>query len=177
VRSRLATVGNASWRKIPLIHLCMAPLLRRQSAPPAASKCGLNESSRILATPISTVISLLASVARDRNSWLHGENSCIVWEPHRTVGLPLTNCRPANSLSKVSAKAHMVSRWSPQQSLMAATFSVGAAAQYFVSYTELPIADSGRVYCDVCRRKMIQWNSAQEPSYRLVKRPDPRGSG
>ena len=46
-------------------------------------------------------------------------------------------------------------------------------ALYLVSYTELPIADSGTVYCDVCRRQMIQWNSSQEPSYKLVKRPDP----
>jgi predicted Zn finger-like uncharacterized protein len=45
-------------------------------------------------------------------------------------------------------------------------------AQYFVSYTTLPIADSGSVYCNVCRRRMIQWNSSQKPSYKLVKRPD-----
>jgi transcription elongation factor Elf1 len=47
-------------------------------------------------------------------------------------------------------------------------------AEYVVSYTELPVADSGSVYCDVCRRKMIQWNSSLEPSYRLVKKPDPK---
>ena len=29
-------------------------------------------------------------------------------------------------------------------------------AVYVVSYTELPIADSGSTYCDVCRRQMIQ---------------------
>jgi predicted Zn finger-like uncharacterized protein len=45
-------------------------------------------------------------------------------------------------------------------------------AQYVVTYTDLPIADSGSVYCDVCKRKMIQWNSTLEPSYKLVKRPD-----
>jgi transcription elongation factor Elf1 len=45
-------------------------------------------------------------------------------------------------------------------------------AQYVASYTELPIADSGSVYCEVCRRRMIQWNSALRPFYRLVKRPD-----
>jgi hypothetical protein len=47
-------------------------------------------------------------------------------------------------------------------------------AQYFVRYTALPIADSGSVYCDVCRRRMVQWNSCKEPSYKLVKRPDPK---
>jgi hypothetical protein len=47
-------------------------------------------------------------------------------------------------------------------------------AVYVVSYTELPIADSGSTYCDVCRRQMIQWNSSQEPSFKLVKRPDPK---
>jgi predicted Zn finger-like uncharacterized protein len=47
-------------------------------------------------------------------------------------------------------------------------------AQYVVRYTKLPVADSGSVYCDVCRRKMIQWNSSLEPSYKLVKRPDPK---
>jgi len=45
-------------------------------------------------------------------------------------------------------------------------------AEYLVRYTQLPIADSGSVYCDVCRRQMIQWNSSWEPSYKLVKRPD-----
>jgi hypothetical protein len=45
-------------------------------------------------------------------------------------------------------------------------------AQYLVRYTELPIADSGSVYCEVCRRQMIQWNSSQQPSYKLLKRPD-----
>jgi len=45
-------------------------------------------------------------------------------------------------------------------------------ARYVVSYTELPIADSGSVYCDVCRRRMIQWNSSRQPSYKLVKRPE-----
>jgi len=45
-------------------------------------------------------------------------------------------------------------------------------AEYSVRYTQLPIADSGTVYCDVCRRQMIQWNSSQEPSYKLIKRPD-----
>ena len=43
-------------------------------------------------------------------------------------------------------------------------------ARYVVSYTALPIADSGSVYCDVCRRRMIQWNSALQPFYRLVAR-------
>ena len=47
-------------------------------------------------------------------------------------------------------------------------------AQYVVSYTQLPVADSGSVYCNVCRRNMIQWNSSQEPSYNLLKRPDPK---
>ena len=32
-------------------------------------------------------------------------------------------------------------------------------AEYLVRYTELSIADSGSVYCDVCRRQIIQWNS------------------
>src|SRR6202158_2413165 len=61
------------------------------------------------------------------------------------------------------------------------TFAVGddficrhCGARYVVSYTRLPIADSGSAYCDVCRRQMIQWNSSQEPSYKLVKRPDPK---
>jgi len=41
-------------------------------------------------------------------------------------------------------------------------------AQYVVSYTELPIADSGSAYCEVCRRRMVQWNSTLRPHYRLV---------
>ena len=47
-------------------------------------------------------------------------------------------------------------------------------AQYLVSYTGLPIADSGSVYCDVCRRRMVEWNSSQKPSYKLTERPDPK---
>jgi hypothetical protein len=47
-------------------------------------------------------------------------------------------------------------------------------ALYLVRYAELPIADSGSVYCEVCRRQMIQWNSSQEPSFKLMKRPDPK---
>jgi formate dehydrogenase maturation protein FdhE len=42
-------------------------------------------------------------------------------------------------------------------------------ARYVVSYTELPIADSGSEYCECCKRRMIQWNSALQPRYRLVK--------
>jgi hypothetical protein len=46
-------------------------------------------------------------------------------------------------------------------------------ALYVVSNIELPIADSGSAFCEVCRRQMIQWNSILQPSYRLVRRPDP----
>lgn len=44
-------------------------------------------------------------------------------------------------------------------------------AQYVVSYTELSVADSGSVYCKCCKRRMVQWNSALKPRYRLVERP------
>ena len=49
-------------------------------------------------------------------------------------------------------------------------FCPHCGARYVVSYTALPIADSGSTYCDVCRRRMTQWNSAQRPFYRLVAR-------
>ena len=45
-------------------------------------------------------------------------------------------------------------------------------ARYLVSYTELPIADSGSDYCECCKRRMVQWNSALRPHYKLVERPD-----
>ena len=45
-------------------------------------------------------------------------------------------------------------------------------AQYVVSYTKLAIADSGSAYCEVCKRRMVQWNSDLQPFYRLVKWPD-----
>jgi len=45
-------------------------------------------------------------------------------------------------------------------------------ARYAVSYTELPMADSGSDYCECCRRKMIQWNSDLQPHFRLVERSD-----
>jgi hypothetical protein len=45
-------------------------------------------------------------------------------------------------------------------------------ARYVVSYTKLPIADSGSDYCECCKRKMIQWNSVLQPRYRLVERPE-----
>jgi predicted Zn finger-like uncharacterized protein len=47
-------------------------------------------------------------------------------------------------------------------------------ARYIVSYTKLPIADSGSAYCECCRQRMLQWNSALEPLYTLVQRPDPK---
>jgi hypothetical protein len=46
-------------------------------------------------------------------------------------------------------------------------------ALFVVSYTKLPIADSGSEYCECCKRRMIQWNSALQPRYRLVQRSDP----
>jgi predicted Zn finger-like uncharacterized protein len=45
-------------------------------------------------------------------------------------------------------------------------------ARYVVSYTQLPIADSGNHYCECCKRRMVQWNSALQPHYKLVERPD-----
>ena len=45
-------------------------------------------------------------------------------------------------------------------------------ARYVVSYTKLPIADSGSVYCENCKRRMVQWNSTLKPFYKLVQRPD-----
>jgi hypothetical protein len=45
-------------------------------------------------------------------------------------------------------------------------------ARYAVSYIELPIADSGSDYCECCKRRMLQWNSALQPRYRLVERPE-----
>jgi hypothetical protein len=48
---------------------------------------------------------------------------------------------------------------------MALTLSVGTVGpEYVVRYTKLPIADSGSVYCDVCRRQMIQWNALADPA-------------
>ena len=47
-------------------------------------------------------------------------------------------------------------------------------AQYVVSYTKLLHADSGSAYCEVCRQRMIQWNSPLQQFYKLVKRPDPK---
>jgi hypothetical protein len=41
-------------------------------------------------------------------------------------------------------------------------------ARYVVSYTKLPIADSGSAYCECCKRRMFQWNSASQPRYRLT---------
>jgi len=45
-------------------------------------------------------------------------------------------------------------------------------ARYVVSYAKLPIADSGSDYCECCKRRMFQWNSAMQPLYRLVERPE-----
>jgi hypothetical protein len=38
--------------------------------------------------------------------------------------------------------------------------------------TELLVADSGSEYCECCKRRMVQWNSALQPHYRLVERSD-----
>jgi hypothetical protein len=45
-------------------------------------------------------------------------------------------------------------------------------ARYGVIYTQLPIADSGSYYCECCKRRMVQWNSALQPHYKLVERAD-----
>jgi hypothetical protein len=45
-------------------------------------------------------------------------------------------------------------------------------AGYVVSYIKLPIADSDSDYCECCKRRMLQWNSALQPRYRLVERPE-----
>ena len=45
-------------------------------------------------------------------------------------------------------------------------------ARYAVSYTELLISDSGSEYCECCKRRMVQWNSAMQPHYKLVERSD-----
>jgi transcription elongation factor Elf1 len=79
-----------------------------------------------------------------------------------------------------SSMAEMTPKGAYNASMRTPTLAYGdnficrhCGAEYLVSYTKLPIADSGSVYCDVCRRQMIQWNSSLEPSYKLVKRPDP----
>jgi hypothetical protein len=78
-----------------------------------------------------------------------------------------------------AAKAHIMGTY--HASTRTPTLAFGdhficrhCGALYLVRYTELPIADSGSVYCEVCRRQMIQWNSSQEPSFKLIKRPDPK---
>jgi hypothetical protein len=82
---------------------------------------------------------------------------------------------PPQPLAYWAAKALMMPPMSTPTLAYGADFICRhCGAQYVVSYTQLPIADSGSVYCDVCRRQMIQWNSSQEPSYKLVKRPDPK---
>jgi predicted Zn finger-like uncharacterized protein len=43
-------------------------------------------------------------------------------------------------------------------------------SSYIVKYVTLPIADSGSVYCDVCRRRMSEWNSTAQPFYRVFER-------
>jgi hypothetical protein len=44
-------------------------------------------------------------------------------------------------------------------------------AVYAVRYTHSPTRDSESAYCQVCHQKMSQWNSTEQPSYALVKRP------
>jgi hypothetical protein len=79
------STGSASWRKVPrLIRRPIRPFgLRRVQ--PAASKCSLPERNRLPVTQTSTVISLLASAGRKRNSLLHARSSC--WPDTRRPGL------------------------------------------------------------------------------------------
>jgi predicted Zn finger-like uncharacterized protein len=51
-------------------------------------------------------------------------------------------------------------------------FCPHCGALYAVSYTKLPMADSGSDYCESCKRRMIQWNSTLRPRYKLVQRPE-----
>ena len=76
---------------------------------------------------------------------------------HRVGLAPTTRCRSPGALRKI----------------LDTTFSCPHyGAGYVVSYTELPIADSGSEYCECCKRRILQWNSALRPHYKLVERPD-----
>jgi hypothetical protein len=42
------------------------------------------------------------------------------------------------------------------------------ATEYFVTYKPFPTRDSGTAYCKVCRKKMIEWNDYEQPSFMPV---------
>jgi hypothetical protein len=77
-------------------------------------------------------------------------------------------------MASFGAKAHSVVMPTPTTTHGGDFTCRHCGALYVVRYIELPIADSGSVYCQVCRRQMILWNSILQPSYRLVKQPDPK---
>ena len=86
---------------------------------------------------------------------------------HGTLGLPFDEQPPASSLSKVSLKKQYGASMVTQAITHGGDFFCPhCGAQYVVSYS---------VYCDVCRRKLIQWDSSQEPFYSLMKPPDRKG--
>ena len=54
------------------------------------------------------------------------------------------------------------------------TFDCGhCGAKYAVRSASLTAQANDSVYCDVCRRKMDEWNSTRRPSYTLIERPGP----
>jgi hypothetical protein len=66
----------------------------------------------------------------------------------------------------------MVQRWAANFGHDVGFRCPHCGAGYVVSYIKLPIADSDSDYCECCKRRMLQWNSALQPRYRLVERPE-----
>jgi hypothetical protein len=94
----------------------------------------------------------------------------------------LVNCTSSGVLTRIESDPSLVRLSRPRITYSARMSSQfghhivfrcqHCGARYVVNYIKLPIADSGSEYCECCKRRMFQWNSALKPRYRLVERPE-----
>jgi hypothetical protein len=104
--------------------------------------------------------------------------SCATGKYSRRIEKMLVNCTSSGVLTRIESDPSLV-RLSRRRIAYCARMSSQfgqhidfrcrhCGARYVVSYTKLPIADSGSAYCECCKRRMFQWNSASQPRYRLT---------
>jgi hypothetical protein len=162
---------QASRNEVALRAIGKGSAHRGQTAPniPMPRLCDVFRTKYMPTISAGTVISKIhVDLSIDPSTSRHCRN--VRWADCAVSSLRATPTTTAGALGRQGAYDAPMS--TPTLAYGADFICRHCGAQYVVSYTYLPIADSGSAYCDVCRRQMIQWNSSAEPSYRLVKRPD-----
>jgi hypothetical protein len=119
-------------------------------------------------------------IGRDAGPALHADGGSEA-APIHSIRRSRSRHRPEcnrSLVAKAIRKAHiarMATTWEiPSSHLFHCPY---CEAGYTVRYTHSPTRDSESAYCEVCHRKMSQWNSTEQPSYTLIKRPPRNRTG